>query len=190
MNPQIQIRQTFGQIGISYTPARWNIRTQPADLTIQTPTAQLSIHTTRGRLDIDQTQAFADEDLRTPLAFSEHQAALARHSAAEGTADTAEWGQRLLHIERGNVWPSWIMRYREHTRQIVPALVPRPFSVHIHYEPDRLDINASVQPVRVSANVQPAEIDFRPGQAHTYLAQAPALRIVPPPTGQFMDARM
>ncbi|SFV05224.1 DUF6470 family protein [Alicyclobacillus macrosporangiidus] len=185
--PQIQIEQRFGQIGLSYTPPHFDIRTRQADLTIEAPAAELSIHTTPGRLDIDQTEAFADEDLRTPLDFSKHQAALARQTAAQGVAEAAQWGQRLLHIERGDAFPAWVMRYRDHMRQFAPALVPRPFSVHIHYEPGRVDIQAQVQPVRVHAQPHPAEIEFVPGQVHTYLEQRPEIRIIPPPVEHLVE---
>ncbi|MCL6636896.1 MAG: DUF6470 family protein [Alicyclobacillus sp.] len=188
--PQIQIRQTFGQIGLSYTSARWSIRTQPADLSIDAPAAVLSIHTVPGRLDIDQTQAFADEGLRTPLAFAVHEAARARQTAAEGVAETADWGQRLLHIERGDAWPSWMMRYRESMRQVVPALVPRPFSVHIHGEPGHVDIRADVRPVRVSVQTHPVQVAFSPGSVKTFVATPPQIRILSPPVGRLLDTRV
>ncbi|WP_067922440.1 DUF6470 family protein [Alicyclobacillus shizuokensis] len=189
MIPQIQIQQVFGQIGIRYSPAHWEIHTRQADLTIDAPAAELTIHTIPGRLDIDQTEAFADEGLRTPLEFSKHQAALARQAAAQGVADTADWGQRFLHIEQGDPLPQWVMRYRDHQRQFAPQLVPRPFSVKIHYQPGHVDIKAHVQPVRVSAVTHPVEVEFQPGSVHTYLARAPQLRVISPPMAALADVR-
>lgn len=189
-SPQIQIHQVLGRIGITYTPAQWQVHTRPADLSIDAPAAVLSIHTVPGELDIDQSQAFADEDLRTPLAFSEHQAALARQTAAQGVADAADWGQRLLHIERKDVWPAWIARYQNHLRQAVPALVPSPFSVKIHYQPGHVDIQAALHPVRKSVVPHSPDITFRPGAAHIYLETSPQLQIVPPPVGALIDTAL
>ncbi|GMA51303.1 hypothetical protein GCM10025857_26600 [Alicyclobacillus contaminans] len=190
MTPQIQIHQVLGQIGICYEPPVWTIHSAPADLDIQSPAAVLEIHTIPGQLEIDQTQAFADEGLRTPLAFLQYEASRARQAAAQGVAETADWGQRFMHIEKGDPLPQYVMRYRERQPEFLPTLMPRPFSVKIHYQPGHVEIHAEVQPVQISVRPQKPQIDFQPGQVHIDLAQPPQLQIMTPPVGQLLDERV
>ncbi|MCL6593454.1 MAG: DUF6470 family protein [Alicyclobacillus sp.] len=187
MIPQIQIVQQWGQIGLAYTPMQWYIKQPPAEWQVHAPPAQLEIHITPGQLTIDQTEAFADEDLRTPLAFLQHEAQLAWQTAEQGTAEAADWGQRFLHIEKGDALAQWVMRYRDKQPQVVPALVPRPFSVHIHYQPGRVQIHADVQPVRVQETLPPVQVVMTYGKVQTYLAKPPFLYIIAPHLGQRID---
>jgi hypothetical protein len=190
MIPQIDIRQTFGQIDIRTQPARWDIQTRPAEWRIEAPQAELDIHSVPADIEIDQTQAFADEDLRTPLEFLRHEAALAKQAAAEGVAETAQWGLRFLHIERGDAFPEWVMRYRNRQRDIEPALVPRPFSVKVHVRLGGVEVHARVQPVHVEADFPACHIRATAPVVQVSLAQKPSVTIVPPPVGQLVDQRV
>ncbi|MCL6442180.1 MAG: DUF6470 family protein [Alicyclobacillus sp.] len=185
--PQIQIHQTFGQIGIRYQRSLWQIHSQQADLSIQAPQAQVDIHTTPAQLDIDQTQAFADEGLRKPLDFVLYRAQLAHQTALQGIADKAYWGQRFMHTEKGDPLGDWAMRYRDKAPQVEMALVPRPFSVHIHYTPGQVTEHVEIQPVHIDATIHRPEVQFQPGAARTYVERAPSLLILTPPIGQLVD---
>lgn len=188
--PQINISQTLGQIGLRYQPMRWNIFSPPDDLAIQNGSVDLNIQTTLGQLSIDQTQAFVDEGLRTPLAFSQYESTKAVQTVESGTASAADWGQRLLHIEKGNVTKQYLSRNENKPVQLVPALVPNPFSVKISYQLGQLQINANLTPVHVDATVHPVDVSYTPGQVNAYLSQQPQLQITSPPVGQLIDSRI
>ncbi|MCL6454454.1 MAG: DUF6470 family protein [Alicyclobacillus sp.] len=189
MVPQIDIHQVLGQIGLRYTPQQWQVDAPAGRLEIQNATDTLDIQYTPGQLTIDQTQAFADEGLRAPIEFMRHQAALAAEAAANGTASTAAWGQRFLHIEKGDPTKQYVSRYAAEQRQFRPTLVPGPFSVHIHYQPGSVQIYVDVQPPRVEEQVQPVRVALTPERVHAYAAQPPELQISSPPVGALIDMR-
>lgn len=189
MIPQINIHQTFGQISIRYKPEQLNITSPPDDLTIQNSRVDLSIHTIPSKLSIDQSQAFADEGLRAPLAFSQYEAAKAHQAAENGTASTAMWGQRFLHIEKVNPSKQYFSRNENKPVKLVPALVPSPFSVQISYQPGTVSIHATVSPVKVNVATQPVRVSLTPTEAQTYIAQQASLNIAPPSLGEVSAAQ-
>jgi hypothetical protein len=190
MIPQINISQTLGQIGLQYQPEELNISAPRDQLTIQNTHVDLSIQTTPAQLSIDQTQAFADEGLRTPLAFSQYQAQQAVQTAENGTASAADWGHRFLHIEKGDPLKQYVSRNEDKQVTLTPALVPSPFSVKISYQPGTVHIHADLTPVQIHADTAPVQVSLTPTQVHTYLAKAPQLQITAPPFGQLIDTQV
>lgn len=149
MIPQIGIYSRMGIIGTRYTGSQLQIKTKPADLHISAPAARLSITYEPGQLTIDQTQAFADEGLRKPLAFLQYEAAKARQAVSDRTASTAQWSEQLLHTHGNSALKQYAGRNDPKRVQLVPTLVPSPFSVKIHYQPGGVRISTEMQPVQV-----------------------------------------
>jgi hypothetical protein len=190
MIPQINIRQTLGQIGLRYEPQQWTVSSPPDQLTIQNSRVDLNIQTTPGQLLIDQSQAFADEGLRSPLAFSQYESSRAVQTAEHGTASNADWGQRFMHIEKGDPMKQYVSRDEDKSVALVPALVPSPFSVKTSYQPGKLSIQVNVTPVKVSETTQPVQVSLTPTKVDAYLAQQPQLQIITPPVGQLIDSHV
>lgn len=187
MIPQINISQTLGQIGLRYQPGRLNISSPADQLTIQNSKADVTIQTTPAQLSIDQTQAFADEGLRTPLAFSQYQAQQAVQTVENGTASTADWGQRFLHIEKGDPMKQYVSRSEDKQVTLTPALVPSPFSVKVSFQLGSVHFNVDVTPVQIHVQTDPVQVSLTPTQVQSYLAQTPQLNITSPPLGQLIN---
>ncbi|WP_322785836.1 DUF6470 family protein [Kyrpidia tusciae] len=178
-------------MGLQTRPPEWRIAQPPADLNMHQELARVEIRRTAGRLEIDQSEAFAQVGLMSPLELSRSEAARSRQVNADGIAEAAQWGDRFAHIERGgNPIADWALREVTGPPDWIPALVPRPFSVHITYRPGQADIR--VQPGRVDLNpaVHPPEVSFHPGTVDAYVRRPGAVTIIPPPLpGLLVDER-
>jgi hypothetical protein len=180
--PQIDIRQTFGRIGLLYTPQQWEIHTQQADMDLHVSQADVEIHQELGELTIDQTDAFAQEGLMKFVPFAFEQARQAQQIAAQGVEETARIGDEFAHIERRGNQPfnDWVMRYANHTVETVPALVPAPFSVHIHYEPKPVEEHVSLGRVKLHVTVHRPEVRFSPSAVKAYEEQKASITVITP----------
>lgn len=191
MSGQIDIHSAMAQIGIRYQPVKMDIHSQSANLSIQSAKAQLEIHQTPGNLQIDQTQAFSDEGLKTPLAFSRDESAKATSVANQGVTSDVQWGDKFADLAHGgaNV-AQYASRNQGHLPQLVPALVPSPFSVHISYQMASLDIHAQLQPVHITADVSPVRQSVQTGSARTYVENPSNLQITSPSFSQLFDVKI
>ncbi|MDI3327910.1 MAG: DUF6470 family protein, partial [Alicyclobacillaceae bacterium] len=125
MIPQIQIDQQFARIGLERVPAEWRITSPPAELNMHQELPRLEIRQIPGKLDIDQSEAFAQEGLMSIFDLNRKEAERARRAALEGIAETAEWGDRFAHIERGgNPIADWAARNVGRRADWIPVLMP------------------------------------------------------------------
>jgi hypothetical protein len=179
--PQIQISQVFGRIGISYSPMQWNISLKQADVEMHITSSDIEVQQQSGELTIDQTDAFAQEGRLKPLDFAVDQANKAEQVVAQGVEETAQLGNEFMHIERNsNPFSDWALRYADKQVQAVPALVPAPFSVHIHYQLAPVHTQVQLGSVQESVMIHSPQVTFSPGNARTYVEQPPNLQIIPP----------
>lgn len=189
---QVNIHQVFGMIGIRYQSGQWNLSAPAADLQIHQTNPDVSFQRTPGDLEIDQNQAFADAWRETPLAFIQDLAGQAKMAAQTRVADDVAFGDQVMKSngsqQAQKVVTGHEMQQAIRQRDVSPALVPRPFSVHVHYtlsqlqadfHPGQLSIETGIQPVRIT--------DFSPSKAEVYLQQPPAVSITTSDSGQRFD---
>jgi hypothetical protein len=178
---RINIHQTLGRIGLQYIPAQLEIRTKPADVDIHYVPPDVEIHTDPGQLTIDQTEAFAQEGRLKALDFAVSQAQKAKQAVLSGIERAAQVGDQVARAEtKSQAVDIWAMQQVFQIPELVPALVPAPFSVHIHYEMGRVDGQVRLGYVDEHVQVHPAEVMFRPGAVKAYLEQQARLTIIPP----------
>jgi hypothetical protein len=178
---QVQIHQTLGRIGLRYIPPQFELRTRPADIDIHYVPLDVEIHTEPGQLTIDQTEAFAEEGRLKPLDFAVSQAQKAKQAVLSGIERTAQVGDQVARAEtKSQAVDIWAMQQTFQVQELVPALVPTPFSVHIHYEMGRVDAQVRLGRVDERVQVHPAEVMFRPGAVKAYMEQQARLTIIPP----------
>jgi hypothetical protein len=178
---QIQIHQTLGRIGLQHIPAQFEIRTKPADVDIHYVQPDVEIHTVPGQLTIDQSEAFAQEGRLKPLDFSIANSHEARQAALAGIERTAQIGDQVARAKtKSQAIDLWTMQSAFHVPELVPALVPAPFSVHIHYELGRVEEHVQLGHVDERVQIHRPEIAFRPGAAKAYIEQQASLTIIPP----------
>lgn len=181
MTWQLQIHQTLGRIGLSYTPGQLSIRTRRADMEIHRTNPDVQIHRTPSQLTIDQSDAFAQEGREKPLQFTERLAEEAKQTVLNGISETAQIGDSIARAKTANhAFDLRSMRYAYKVPETVPALVPAPFSVHIHYELSRIEFHTDLGKLEHQVHVQPPDISYQVGKIRTYLDPPPQLTIIPP----------
>jgi hypothetical protein len=178
---QIQIHQTLGRIGLRFIPTQFDIRTKPANLDIHYVPPDVEIHTQPGQLTIDQTQAFTQEGRLKPLDFAVSQAQEAKQAVLSGIERTAQVGDQVARAEsKARAVDLWATQQAFQVPELFPALVPLPFSVHIHYEMGEVEKHVQLGRVDERVQVHPAEVIFRPGAVKAYMEQEAKLTIIPP----------
>ena len=185
---QIQIQQSFGQIGLDYRPPHWQIHSPAVNLQIHSTDPQLDVQQTNGQLQIDQTQAFADAGRLKPLASTEDFVHKAEVTAQRNITETAQFGQQMLrsHDPRKTM-QQWVSRYADRQPQTGPALVPRPFSVHVHYDLGHISEQLKNGQVTIHAQVQSPQLTVSLGSVRVYQERAASLQLTPPTLGSLVD---
>jgi|GEM_PF-5435849 len=168
--PQIQIHQTFGQIGLRYQPSDLEIQTPPVNMALEYTPTDLELHSVPGDLQIDQSQAFSDEGLNPPLEEAELQAHAAEEAAEQGVANTAAWAESFVNPKSHASVSAWLSRYQSQVT-LTPTLVPSPFSVKVHYTPGHLESNVQLGSVHPQVHVSPVSFSYQPAKVQVYTAQ-------------------
>jgi hypothetical protein len=191
MTPRLQIQQTFASIGLRYEYMRLTVHHETAQLDIRQSGPRLDISQIPGRLDIDQSQAFVDEGRVPSLELVKLASARAAATLAEKVAAAAEFGEQLRRSQNPRATVVDAAMYSAvPSAQAEPALVPRPFSVHMHYTPGRLSLELRNGQVEVHATLHPPHISFTMGSVHAYLEQAASIHISVPLPGQRLEIRV
>jgi hypothetical protein len=141
----------------------------------------VTIHTHPGQLTIDQTEAFAQEGRLKPLDFAVSQAQKAKQAVLSGIERTAQVGDEVARAEsKARAIDLWATQNAFQVPELVPALIPTPFSVHIHYEMGHVEEHVQLGHVDARVQVHSAEVIFRAGAVKAYMEQEANLTIIPP----------
>jgi hypothetical protein len=115
------------------------------------------------------------------LDFAINKAQESKQAALAGIERTAQIGDQVARAEtKSQAIDLWAMQNTFRVPELVPTLVPAPFSVHIHYEIGRADEHVQLGHVEERVQVHPPEITFRPGAVKAYMEQQASLTIIPP----------
>lgn len=186
---QLQIHQTLGSIGLHVIPANLSIHSQPTDLHISIEPPDLRVERTPGKLDIDQTQAFADAGRIPSLELLQHSGQQAESQLAARLSQRANLTRELNSVANGRqLVADWLMQTAQSSREVVPDLMPRPFSVHIHYTPGRLSLELRNGRVHERVEVHPVHVSATLGAVQVYLERKASVEVSTPPVGELVDA--
>ncbi|HZK43218.1 MAG TPA: DUF6470 family protein [Syntrophomonadaceae bacterium] len=173
---QIRIDQQFAKIGLDIQKPFLGMRTIHPKIELNIEKPQLEIHSPRPKIYIDQTQCFADMDKRTPSAFSEHWAGIARSKAFEAIGIISSEGDMLGQIENGitleDLAASAMDTQVDFNVTAVPKQPPkidfdtRP--VQIHYQKGKVNLHL---------NRGRVENHFEQGKINAYIRQQNYLNI-------------
>ncbi|WP_428909638.1 DUF6470 family protein [Niallia sp. Krafla_26] len=177
--PQIRMQSIPAKIEIHSTPSQQSIRQPKAQQSIQQPQAQMSIRTTPGRLSIDQTKAWESMDIKHIFRRIAETAQKGKSDALSGIARRASEGTEMMRIEYG---VNAIVNMAKRKGQLFDfqyniGFVPPPFSVKVHYQPRKVNIDVQTQKVRHEAVTQKPRIDFQAGDVDIRLEQRNQLKI-------------
>lgn len=177
--PQIRMHSQFAQIGITTTPARQTIHQQDADLRIEQPLANMKMRTTEGRLTIDQTEAWEDMNLKSIFKTVRENAQKGHQAVMEGMAQAAAEGQEMINIQSGR--NAFVEQAKRDTfkppAEVNITWIPKPFSVKVHYQPGKTDIQFQERKPIIDARVNKPVISYAPGDVNVHLKQRNSLRI-------------
>ncbi|WP_249315513.1 DUF6470 family protein [Bacillus sp. FJAT-49711] len=169
----------FAKIGMDTVPDRQSIQQPNADLHIEQPLADMKMRTIPGRLTIDQTQAWEDMDIKGIFQRVKENAARGKQKLMEGIARVSREGDEMLDIHSGrNILVE--QAKRKANRQPVDTnitWVPSPFSVKIHYEPGKTDIQFQTRKPIIDARERKPIISYTPGDVNIYVRQHNNLKI-------------
>ncbi|MBS4195505.1 DUF6470 family protein [Lederbergia citri] len=177
--PQIRMESQFAKIGMETVSARQSIQQPNADLHIEQPQADMKMRTIPGRLTIDQSQAWEDMDIKSIFQRVRENAQRGRQKLLEGIARVAREGNEMLDIHSGR---DVLVEQAKRKANPPPVdtninWVPSPFSVIIHYEPGKTDIQFQTRKPVIDARIRKPIISYVPGDVNIYLRQQNSLKI-------------
>lgn len=177
--PQIRMESQMAKISIKQARGIQELRQPKAKLSIEQPKASMSMRTIPSKLTIDQTQAWEEMNLMSTPRLIEKQAQEGYQAFLEGTERRARQGTELMQIEKkGN--PIYQHAIENGTRP-VPRIglkyIPSPFSVKIHYEPSRVEIDIQMNRPIIHAIPQKPEHNYQPGKVDIQMQQYQDLKI-------------
>ncbi|WP_374721177.1 DUF6470 family protein [Peribacillus tepidiphilus] len=177
--PQIRMESNFIKLGLNIQKPVQSIQQPKANLTIQQPRPELQIETIPSKLTIDQSQAWADMDLKGILRRIKENADYGYESWLAGMERRAQQGNELMRIEnKGNAIASQaITNGEKHMKQYNIGWVPSHFSVKIHYEPARVNIDWKLNKPIIESQINKPIHDYTPGKVTGYIEQWNSLSI-------------
>ncbi|GIP40986.1 hypothetical protein J31TS4_42660 [Paenibacillus sp. J31TS4] len=181
VQPQIQIRQQYAQIGIDADPGTWEMKQPQAALEIQTEPLRLEITSPPGELTIDQSRARAALGLEGNLEWSQKIYSQSKEIALQGVARRAQEGNRMAAIHKGGNVIAEIARESRFRESPMDVREPASFdNVDIEYVAHKPDI--VVIPGQVQIEVQPhrPELSYNRGKLDIYMRQYNSVQIIPP----------
>ncbi|MEH6940750.1 DUF6470 family protein [Bacillus sp. JJ722] len=177
--PQIRIQSQPALISLQPKNAIIEQQQPRADLDLQQPPAELKMETTPSKLTIDQTAARESIDLKSIKKRIEEFADEGHKEWLEGIARRAKEGEELMRIEDGgNPIAAHAKQNSERPeKQFNIGFVPPLFSVKLHYEPSKVDIQVQVNKVINNTKTNKPTLDYTPGKVEVGLRQRESLNI-------------
>ncbi len=174
----LEIRQTYGQIGIETQRAWMNIRQIPPKAHIEQRPPEVIIDQKLPKVHIDQTQCFAESGLKPVLQLAREFYQEGLKAALEATGRIAEEGTRLLRIEDGGnpiADIAYERAYREYQFNMVQMPKSRP---KIEWDMGYLNINWKINPAKIEwETYTTASFDVIPHKVDIYMKQWPDIEI-------------
>lgn len=179
--PMLQIRQTYGMIGIDADLGQFSIRQPKAELHINTEPGQLEIHQYRPVVHVDQSRAFAAYNGGNFLEMNQRIYSGIQQIYLQALATRVEEGNRAaaIHIP-GNTIANI---YGEDWQPIPFPEIRGEASmdnVDIRIDTTPPDIQVSQTYVDVQTEVHKPEISYTRGKLDIYMQQYPSVKFIPP----------
>lgn len=165
----VRIHQQYAQIGMNIKEPVLNLHTEHPQITLQTRPGQLEMVSERPVLHIDQRQCFADANMRSPEAFKDYMASLARQAAMDAIGQIASDGDTFAdfkHNTVGSIAAANSVHQHEFEARAIPQQPPE---ISFDISPVQVDY----QPSSIESNLQRGFVDPKLdwGQVNVYLQQ-------------------
>ncbi|MGG1401155.1 DUF6470 family protein [Bacillus salipaludis] len=177
--PQIQLQQTFAQIGLRTTQPIQEIQQVPAEISIKQVPAEMTIEHHPSSLNINQDQAWNELNRKQPSVFSTDMAEFARDEGYEAISEIAEEGDQLAKIENKE---DAVVSIASEKACPPPAdfniaFIPSYGSVQIRYNPSEIQVDWKRGVVELEATQSKTIHKYTPGKIEVYLRQKQQLQI-------------
>ena len=177
--PQIRIQSTFIQTSLQIEDPVQRMEQPKAIQTIEQPQAIVNMKSAPGQLTIDQSEAWAQMDIKPIFQRTAENAQSGKQKALEGLARRAIEGDDLMHIERGG--NPIAVHAKENGRFIQKQTglgwIPSPFSVKMHYEQSKVQLDVQTQKPIIDVQVSKPIHDYTPGNVSVSVSQQNSLQI-------------
>ncbi len=177
--PQIRLESQPALISHETIHAKQTIQQPKAELDIQQPPAEMTIHRTPSKLTIDQAAAREAVGLKSIQKQIEEFADNGRQDLLQGIARVAQQGDELMKIENGgNPLTAQAKQNGEQPeKQFNIGFIPPMFSVKLHYEPTKIDIDWQINKVINNTKTNKPILDYEAGKVEVGLRQKESLDI-------------
>lgn len=181
VQPQIQIRQQYAQIGIDADPGTWDMKQPQATLELETEPLRLEISSPPGELFIDQSRARAALGLQNNLEWSQKIYSQSKEILLQGIARRAQEGNRLAATHKGGNVIAELARENWLRESPLEVLEPASFdNVDLEYVAHKPDINVIPGQLHINVQAHRPELEYRRGKLDIYMKQYQSVQILPP----------
>ena len=177
MGPLLQITSIPCKYELSVERARLEIDHSPGRVEYQRNPARVEMHQEISKMRQDSFEFRKGLGLKTARTVNEESAQRGVQEAMRATADYANFGNQLVHIEQGanipeTAWSQYFQRATEGELVFVP-LSP----VDISWTDGGADINYTPASMNFNWNPPESNVQFVPGQITMTITQYPKLEI-------------
>ncbi|ELK42374.1 hypothetical protein BAG01nite_23450 [Brevibacillus agri] len=173
--PQIQIRQTYAQLGLKITKPVQEIRQPQAELNLRQEPAILDIKQAKGQLSIDTSEARENLDLRSSAQRTRNNADYGRQKVLEAIAQISMEGDRLAAIENKGANPIVDISFEEsiiyQSREIIAEGSIIGDGIEIRYDLQPAQINVQVRGKKMDPVIHRPVHNYTPGKVEGYMRQ-------------------
>lgn len=173
--PQIQIKQTYAQLGLKTTKPIQEIRQPKAELNLRQEPAVMDIRQAKGQLQIDTSEARENLDLRSSAQRSRDNAEYGLRKAMEAIAQISMEGDRLAAIEKKGANPIVDISFEEsilyQSHEIIAAGSIVGDGIEIRYDLQPAQINIQARGKKMDPVIHRPIHNYTPGKVEGYMKQ-------------------
>ncbi|EST55406.1 hypothetical protein T458_06370 [Brevibacillus panacihumi W25] len=188
--PQIQMQQTYAQLGLNINKPVQEIQQPRAELNLRQEPAIIEIRQAKGSLTIDSSEARENIDMRGPLRRTRDNADYGYRMAMEAIASISEEGDQLRSIENKQDAIVAISERESMPREseIIAAGSIVGDGIEIRYNFQPLDIQVQERGKTMDPEIKRPIHNYKPGKVEGYMLRWGSLQI--DVIGLHMDQRI
>jgi len=177
--PQIQLHQTYAQIGLRTTQPVQEIEQLPAELSIKQVPSTMNIDRKPAHFDIDQEQLWNELNFKNNRVFSEDGVEFAKQELLEAISEISQEGDQLAQIEQKTDAINAIVTSKANPgpQEFNIAFIPSEGSVKVNFTPTELNIDWKKGGAVIEVTPHKPTHTYTPGKTEIYLRQMQAMQI-------------
>ncbi|GEC91894.1 MULTISPECIES: DUF6470 family protein [Brevibacillus] len=177
--PQIQMQQTYAQLGLNINRPVQDIQQPQAELNLRQEAAIIEIRQAKGSLTIDSSEARENIDMRGPLRRTRDNADYGYRMAMEAIANISQEGDQLRAIENKTDAVVAISEQESMPRdsEIIAAGSLVGDGIEMRYDLQPLDIQVQERGATMDPEIKKPIHNYTPGKVEPYILRWNSLQI-------------